>query len=363
MKRYILVINPGSTSTKVAIFDKEEMIIEDLIYHNEDEIKKFNSIYEQKNYRLELIKKWLNGLKIRKEEIIAIAGRGGLLRPIPSGTYEVTELMKDDLINVVVGEHASNLGAILSDELAKELNIKAFVVDSVSTDELMPIARVSGLKDVPRASKVHALNIKAVHKKIIKKMKLNTSDSDMIIAHLGGGISIVPIKNCRLVDVNDANEMGPFSPQRSGGLPSISVVETCYSNKYKSFNDFRKLIRVNGGVSSYLNTTDMKRVISTIEDNEYNKLIVDAMCYQISKEIGRMATVLKGNVKYIVLTGGLAYSEYIVEEIKKRVSFITEVLVEPGQEEMSALNLGVLRVIKKEEEVKIYEKEIGGKYD
>lgn len=356
-KELILTINPGSTSTKVSVFKDEEEIKSYKIYHKDEELKKFKRIIDQYDYRLNLITDWLEKENIPVESLRAVVGRGGILRPIPSGTYLVTEKMIEDLRIGIGAEHAANLGGILAKGIADKANIPAFIVDPVSVDEFEDVARISGLKEIERKSQIHALNIKAVSHRRAKELNRDLKELNFIVAHLGGGISVAPVRGGCMIDVNNASEMGPFSPERTGSLPVGDLVKMCYSGKY-TLEEMKEKIKGKGGLVSYLGTVDAKEVERRIaEGDKYAKLIYDAMIYQIGKEIGMMATVLKGKVDNIILTGGLAHSEYLVENLKDMISFIAEVIVYPGEDEMKALNQGALRVLSGKEEAKIYEKE------
>lgn len=357
-KRYVLAINPGSTSTKVSLFEGEKEVKSKKLEHDKKDLENFDRIIDQFSYRLKAIEDWLNEENISLESLRAVVGRGGLLRPMPSGTYLVTDAMILDLQIGIQGEHASNLGGILAKHLADKLGINAYIVDPVAVDEFEDVARISGLKEIPRRSLVHALNIKAVCHRYADEKGKKIDELNLVIAHLGGGISISPIKNGRIVDTNNANQMGPFSPERSGTLPVGDLVELCFSGKYNE-RELKKMTHGKGGLVSYLGTFDGREVLKRIEDGDiYAKLIYDAMCYQIGKEIASMATVLKGNVEAIIITGGLAYSNYLIEKVKEMVSFIAPIYIYPGEDEMRALNEGVLRVLNNEENAKIYEEEV-----
>lgn len=357
-KRYVLAINPGSTSTKVSLFEGDKEVKSKKLEHDKKDLENFDRIIDQFSYRLKAIEDWLNEENISLESLRAVVGRGGLLRPMPSGTYLVTDAMILDLQIGIQGEHASNLGGILAKHLADKLGINAYIVDPVAVDEFEDVARISGLKEIPRRSLVHALNIKAVCHRYADEKGKKIEELNLVIAHLGGGISISPIKNGRIVDANNANQMGPFSPERSGTLPVGDLVELCFSGKYNE-RELKKMTHGKGGLVSYLGTFDGREVLKRIEDGDiYAKLIYDAMCYQIGKEIASMATVLKGNVEAIIITGGLAYSNYLIEKVKEMVSFIAPIYIYPGEDEMRALNEGVLRVLNNEENAKIYEEEV-----
>lgn len=357
-RRFILAINPGSTSTKISLFEGENECKTHKIDHNKEELENYEKIKDQYDYRLNLIKSWMAEEKIQLNSLIAVVGRGGLLRPMPGGTYEVSDLMIEDLKVGIQGEHASNLGGMLAKGLADLEGIPSFIVDPVAVDEFNDVARISGLNGIDRNSLVHALNIKAVSFRRASELNKDLKDLNLLVAHLGGGISIAPVESGKMVDVNNAKEMGPFSPDRTGGLPIGDVVNMCFSGDY-TLKDMKTKVLGKGGMVSYLGTMDGREVEKRIENNdEYAKLIYDAMAYQIGKEIGSYATVLMGKVDNIILTGGLAYSNYLVDKIKEMVSFIAEIIVYPGEDEMDALNKGALRVIKEQENAKIYEDEV-----
>ncbi|SHJ66343.1 butyrate kinase [Anaerobranca californiensis DSM 14826] len=348
----ILAINPGSTSTKIALYEGKELIKSENLSHSREELKKYNKIIDQLDFRYEAIEKWLEENSFTSFH--AIVGRGGLLRPMESGTYEVNDEMIKDLKIGVQGEHASNLGGLIAKKIADRFGVKAYIVDPVAVDEFEDIARISGMPEIPRRSLLHALNVKAVAHRVAKDLGKSLEEMNLIVAHLGGGISIVPIKKNKMVDVNNANEMGPFSPERTGGLPVGDLVKLAFSGKY-DLATLKKKLTGEGGLVAYLNTNDAREVERRIkEGDKYAELIYNAMAYQIAKEIGAMATVLKGQVEKIVLTGGLSHSKYLTDKISEYISFIGEVLIYPGEDEMIALVEGVLRVLNNEEKAKIY---------
>lgn len=357
MKKYVLVINPGSTSTKVAVFEGGINMSQKNIEHDENDLKHFKTIPEQFAYRKQIILEWLEDEGFWLEDFIAVVARGGLIHPIPSGVYIVTDAMIKDLKLGVQGQHASNLGGIIARSIADEHGLPAYIADPVSVDEFEDVARLSGMKEIPRKSLLHALNVKATAYRVARERGEHLSEINCIVAHLGGGISVVPIKRGKMIDANNANEMGPFSPERAGSLPTSDLAKLCFSGKYKNFEEFKPLIRGKGGLYSYLGTGNLREAEKMMEENEYARLVVDAMAYQIAKEIGAMATVLEGELKYIILTGGMAHSKYLTEKIAKSTRFIAPVLIEAGEDEMQALNEGVLRILDGEK-VKIYEDEI-----
>jgi len=350
----ILVINPGSTSTKIAIFNMEgkKFFIES-ISHSVEELSRFDTLLEQTTMRKKLVLEALKKHGIDLNSIKAVIGRGGVLKPLTAGTYQVNDVLIEDLKNSSV-KHASNLGGIIASEIAVEIGVSSYITDPVSVDEFSDIARVSGLKGITRKSLLHTLNIRANAFRYCKEEKKDFTKINLIVAHLGGGISIAPIFKGKIVDVNNANDGGPFSPERAGSLPNTAFIHLCYSDKYIE-KELVSLVTKQGGLISYLGTNDLREVEKKIEEgDQYAKLIFDAMCYQIAKEIGAMATVLKGEVEAIILTGGISYDKDLVKEIKDRTGWIAPIVVYPGEEEMKALAEAVIRMEKGEEKVKIY---------
>lgn len=356
MHRYtLLTINPGSTSTKIGLFQDDKMIFEQTLRHPTEVLNQYDRIFDQYKFREKIILEALEKNNIDISSIDALVGRGGLLKPIEGGTYEVNKEMIEDLKIGVLGEHASNLGGILAYEIAKEIRGKAFVVDPAVVDELQDVARISGLKGIERVSIFHALNQKAVARKYASSNGRQYEDLNLIVAHLGGGISIGAHEKGRVIDVSNALDgEGPFSPERSGGLPVGELIKLCYSGEY-TLNTMKKMIKGNGGLVSYLGTNDAREVVKRIEEGDENaKLIFSAMAYQVAKEIGASSIVLKGNVDAIILTGGIAHSNIFTGWIEERVSFISKVIIYPGEDELAALAEGGLRVLRGVEEAKIY---------
>lgn len=357
-KGYILVINPGSTSTKIALYLQGKCISKENLSHSREEIKKYEKIYDQKQMRTALILEYLERQNISPKDLWGAAGRGGLLRPVPGGTYIVTEAMLNDLKEGFQGEHASNLGGVIAYEIASIGGVPAFIVDPVAVDEFENLSRVSGMPDLPRRSLVHALNIKAVTRKVCVKLNKDFEKSSYVAAHLGGGISIAAIKNGKIIDVNNANEEGPFSPERAGGLPSGEVVKMAYSGKY-TYKELKKKFIGEAGLTAYLETNDCRIAEEKVNSGDKKaELILKAMAYQIAKEIGAYSAVLKGKADAVILTGGLAYNKRITDWITEMVSFIAPVEILPGEDELQALYEGALRVLKGEEKAKIYEEEV-----
>jgi butyrate kinase len=354
MKTFVLTINPGSVSTKIAVFKGTKLILEDIVkYKLDNEI--FNDINDQLEIRYKSILKCLVNNNINPDDFEAVVGRGGLLRPIPSGVYKTTPELLKDLRNGYGGKHASNLGGQLAYKFGIEHNCLSYIVDPVSVDELNDLARFSGLKDVERISQVHALNVRSVAIQISKNNKKNFCTSNYIVAHLGSGISIVALKSGKMIDVNNANNEGPFSTERTGTLPIYEFLNYIKDNSL-TINDAQVQTTKKGGLFSYLGTKDARKVESEIcNGNSYTKKVYDAMAYQISKEIGAMSTVLKGKIDNIILTGGLAFSKPLIENITKSVDFLAPIIIFPGENEMVALNNGYLRIKNNEESVKIYD--------
>lgn len=351
----VLAINPGSTSTKIAVYEDENLIMEKTLRHSSEEIGKFETVAEQKSFRKEIILESLVEVGINPNDLDAVVGRGGLIAPIEGGTYEVNQKMLEDLKIGVMGEHASNLGGMIAKEIADSAVIPAYIVDPVVVDEFEPLARISGIPEIERLSIFHALNQKAVARRYAKSEGKSYEDMNLIVAHLGGGISVGAHKKGRVVDTNNAlNGDGPFSPERAGGLPVIGVYELLKSGKLTD-QQFKKRMAGNGGIVAYLGTNDARTVEERIEKGDAEaKLIYEAMAYQVAKEIGACMAVLSCDVDAILITGGIAYSEMFVSMVKGRIEKMAKVVVFPGEDEMIALAEGALRVLKKEEEAKIY---------
>ena len=349
-----LIINPGSTSTKLGVFEDENLVSEETLRHTTEEIAQFDKIVDQIDFRKEMILEFLKNNGIDVSTFDVIVGRGGLLKPIPSGTYTVTDKLVEDLKNAVGGEHASNLGGILAKEIADGIGKPSFIVDPVVVDELEDVARISGVPELPRTSVFHALNQKAVAKRYAKEVGKNYEDLNLIVVHMGGGVSVGAHTGGRVIDVfNALSGDGAFSPERSGAVPPASLVKMCFSGKYTEAEVMKKLIG-NGGYNAYLGTNNAQEVYRrSLEDEEAN-LIFKAFSYQVSKDIGAQAAVLKGKVDQIILTGGIAHGEQVTNDIKERVEFIAPVTIYPGEDELLALAQGALRVLNGEEEAKVY---------
>ncbi|MDQ0183797.1 butyrate kinase [Cytobacillus kochii] len=351
----MLVINPGSTSTKIGVFDNDSSVFEKTLRHDTDEIKKFKTIFDQYEFRKNAILETLDAEGINISKLSAVVGRGGLLRPIPGGTYAVNNEMIEDLKVGYAGQHASNLGGILAYEIASGLNIPSFIVDPVVVDELAPIARVTGFPQIDKTSIFHALNQKAVARRVSKKLGKKYEDLNLIVTHMGGGVSVGAHEKGRVIDVNNAlHGEGPFSPERAGTVPAGDLIDMCFSGEYYR-EEIMSMLVGEGGLVGYLGTNDAVKVEKMIEaGDEKAKLVYDAMGYQIAKEIGTASAVLKGKVDAIILTGGLAYGKAFVNDISSYVNWIADVIIEPGEDELQALAEGALRVLRGEEEAKNY---------
>ena len=354
MSYKILIINPGSTSTKIGVYEDETQVMEETLRHSTEEIAQYDTIYAQKDFRKEVILNVLQEKNVDLNDIDVVVGRGGLLKPIPGGTYATTPELLEDLKIGKQGQHASNLGGILANEIASQINVPSYIVDPVVVDELQDVARLSGHPKMPRISIFHALNQKAVAKRYAKEVGKAYEDLNLIVVHMGGGVSVGAHKNGKVVDVANALDGdGPFSPERSGGLPSGALMKVCFSGEYTQA-EVGKMLNGNGGFNAYVGTNDMRDLVKMAEKDEKAKLVMDAFHYQLEKEIGAMAVVLGGKVDQIILTGGIAYSAKTQADMKNAVEWIAPVTVYPGEDELLALAQGALRVMNGEEEAKVY---------
>ncbi|MGC8865103.1 MAG: butyrate kinase [Bacteroidales bacterium] len=356
-KERVLAINPGSTSTKIAVYEGNKNIFLKTLRHSAEELKDFPKITDQFAFRREIILKELFQAGIDINTIEAIVGRGGLVKPIPSGVYEVNERMIEDLKVGVMGEHASNLGGLIAYDIAQtQGKAKAYIADPVVVDELQDVARVAGHPHFQRVSIFHALNQKAVARSYAKSLNKKYEELNLIVAHLGGGISVGAHCKGKVIDVNNALDGdGPFSPERSGSLPVGQLAALCFSGKY-TLEEVKKMITGKGGYVAYLGTNSAYDVeIAARNGDEKAKLIQDAMAYQVAKEIGAMSAVLKGQVDGIILTGGIAHNTYFINYIKEMVSHLGPIIVYPGEDEMEALAINGLMVLRGETQPRVYE--------
>lgn len=344
----ILAINPGSTSTKIAVFENDKEVFQENLKHSSEELKKYDHITDQYDFRKQIILEELKQANIDADQIGTIVGRGGLVKPIKSGVYNVNAKMLEDLKTGVLGQHASNLGGLIADDIAKSLpNAKAYIADPVVVDEMEDVARVSGHPEFKRVSIFHALNQKSIARTHAKQQGQEYENTNLIIAHMGGGISVGAHKKGNVVDVNNALDGdGPFSPERSGGIPAGQLVKICFSGHY-SMDDVKQMIKGKGGLVAYLGTNEAYEMKQRTENGDKKAaLIQDALAYQVAKEIGGLSAVLEGDINAILLTGGIAYGKPIVEAIKKRVKHLAPVYVYPGEDEMKALAMNGMRVLK-----------------
>ncbi len=353
----ILAINPGSTSTKISVFDNHNDIFTVNIKHTTEEICAFNKVMDQYDFRKKVILKELEHAGITLSSINLIVGRGGLLKPISGGVYKINDAMIRDLKNEVSGTHPSNLGGILAFEISKEIgdNVASYIVDPPIVDEMEPQARISGMPEIPRRSIFHALNQKAVARRFAREHNVKYEELNLIVVHIGGGITVGAHKQGRVVDVNNGLDgEGPFSPERSGGVPVGDLVKMCYSGKYTE-DEIKKKITGQGGLVAYLGTNSAYEVGKKVKDGDKeSEKIYRAMAYQISKEIGSMAVVLNGKIDAIILTGGVAYDEVFCKWIEEKAGFLAKVIIYPGEDEMKALEEGVYFAVKGEMEIKEY---------
>ncbi|WNV78316.1 butyrate kinase [Bacillus atrophaeus] len=357
-EKRILILNPGSTSTKIGVFHNERCIFEVTLRHNAEELQRFHSIIDQYGFRKRHILESLHEQGINISKFDAVCARGGLLRPIEGGTYEVNDVMIEDLKSGYAGQHASNLGGIIAREIADGLNIPSYIVDPVVVDEMSALAKISGMPEIERKSIFHALNQKAVARQAAASLGKRYENMKMIVTHMGGGITVGVHDRGKVADVNNGlHGEGPFSPERAGTVPAGDLVDLCFSGKYTREDIMKKLVGT-GGLLGYLDTTDAVRVENMIQSgDEKARLIYEAMAYQVAKEIGAASAVLKGEVEVIVLTGGLAYGKSFVSSIRSYIDWISDVLVYPGENELQSLAQGALRVLLGEEQSKRYPNE------
>jgi butyrate kinase len=351
----LLIINPGSTSTKIAVYEDDREILSANISHSAEELAPYAKIVDQKAFRKDIILKTLEAKGIEPSSLTAVIGRGGLLVPIPSGAYRVNDRMLDDLYKGVQGEHASNLGGLIADEIARPLGRPAFIVDPVVVDELDDWARLSGVPEIRRRSIFHALNHKYSARLAARELGRSYESVNLIVCHLGGGISIGVHERGRVVDVNNAlNGEGPIAPERAGTVPAGDLVALAYSGKYAE-GDLKKLLTGRGGMVAHLKTNDMRETLKRIAAGDQDaRLVFTAMAVTVAKQIGACAAVLRGRVDGVVLSGGLAHSPEFIDKIKEYIEFLGPVFVFPGENEMIALAQAGLRVLRGEEPARTY---------
>ena len=359
MKTYhILTINPGSTSTKIGVFKNEDCLFEINVSHSPKQLEQFANIWDQYSFRKEEIIHALTKKAFDISILDAVVGRGGLIKPIPSGTYYIDQKMINDARVGYQGHHASNLGCVIAYSIGWEYSIPAFIVDPPAVDDFEPVARISGNKNFERSSLLHALNIFATARLHAKKINKNISDLNLIVAHLGGGITVAALKKGRAINVNHGLYEGPFSPERSGALPLFKFLDKATSGKY-SKDEMKKMVVGKGGLVSYFNTNDARDVEKIVNaGSEKYSLVFQAMAYQIAEEIGKRATNLKGEIDGILLTGGLAHSKMLTSWILERINFIGKTIIYPGESELEALAQGALRVLRGEERARQYSQDV-----
>ncbi len=351
----MLIINPGSTSTKVALFDGKSKVSEEVVRHDPVELSHFDNVADQFDFRMVAIDQWIDSLGLRNGELSAVVGRGAPLKPLEGGSYAIN----DDLLKAVrtmqYSNHASNLGPIIAHHLSERFEVPSLIADPITVDNFTDVARVSGVPEIERKCRAHALNIKEVSRREAIKLGKTLDTANFVTAHMGGGISVAALKRGRIVDVNDGLlGMGPYSPDRAGALPIGGLVKLCFSGEFTEKELIDKLSR-KSGLMGYLGEADLRNVDDMINGgDEKAKLYFDAMAYQIAKEIGAAAAVLCGEIDAIILTGGMAYSRRLADEITRHVSFISELRVVPGEFEMEALAAAGRRYLNGEEELKEY---------
>ena len=350
-----LIINPGSTSTKIGVFEDETLLFEETLRHSTEEIAQYASIVDQKDFRKEIIVNLLKEKNFDINSLNMVVGRGGMLKPIPGGTYAVSDDLLEDLKIGKQGQHASNLGGILAKEIGDSIGVPSYIVDPVVVDELDAISRYSGVPELPRTSVFHALNQKAVAKRYAKEQGKDYASLNLVVVHMGGGVSVGAHKQGKVVDVfNALDGDGAFSPERAGAVPSGALIKMCFSGQYTEKEVYKKICG-NGGFNAYCNTNDMRDVDKMVEAGDAKaKEVRDAFIRQVAKDIGSMACVLEGKVDQIVVTGGIAYDKAVVEGLKAQAGWIAPMTVYPGEDELLALVQGGLRVLNGEEQAMVY---------
>ena len=353
----ILVINPGSTSTKMAVYEDEKPILLRNIAHSAEELAPFGNITEQQEFRRQLVLEELKAADIPLE-FDAVIGRGGLVKPISGGVYEINQRMLDDTLHgCVMHSHACNLGCLLAHEIAARIpGCRSFIADPGVVDELSPLARISGSPLMPRICIWHALNQRAIARRYARGIGKEYEELNLIICHLGGGISVAAHEKGKAIDANNALDgEGPFSPERAGSLPAVDLIRLCFSGKYNE-EELLKRIAGKAGLNAHLGTNNMREILKRIQQgDEHAQLIVDAMIYHIAKNIAAESAVLCGHVDAILITGGMAHSDYIINRLRKRIEFLAPVYTFPGEDEMEALALNALAVLQDKREAKLYE--------
>ncbi len=354
--RLILAVNPGGTSTKVGLFRETELVFEKNLRHLPEELEKFDTTFDQRDFRREIILRALKETGYSIDELTAVVGRGGAFKPLKSGTYEVNSVLVEDIRDgsTLQADHPSNLGALLAFGIAEEAGIKSFIVDPVCVDEMIDEARLSGLPALERTSLSHALNIRMVAYKAAEQLGREMNELNLVALHLGSGISVTALRRGRMIDTSQANDGGPFSPQRVGALPTTGLVKLCLTGDY-SWKDMKTMLLKRGGLLAYTGTDHVGEALKRAENGDKEcDLALRAMVYQITKEAGAMAAALAGKVDAVIVTGGIANNEWITDKLSQNLEYLGKVIIFPGEEELEALVRGVLRVLDSVEDVKIY---------
>ncbi len=355
-KRLILAVNPGGTSTKVGIFQETELIFEKNIRHSPEELEAFDSTLDQLEFREGIVLRTMGEAGHSPEDLTAVVGRGGALKPLESGTYLVNEKMVSDIYegSTLQADHPSNLGALIAFGIARKAGCDPYIVDPVCVDEMIPEARLSGLPALERKSLSHALNIRMVAYKAAEKLNRELSEINLVVLHLGSGISVNPLRRGRMIDTSGANDGGPFSPQRVGALPTTGFARLCLSGSY-DWKELKTMLLKRGGLTAYTGTDHVGKALERARNgDEECDSALRAMVYQITKEAGGMAAALSGDVDAVVITGGVAHNQWIIDRLTENLGFLAEIIVFPGEEELEALMRGVLRVLDSVESVKEY---------
>ena len=355
MPDFLLVINPGSTSTKMALFDSDRKVSEETVRHESAELAKFDNVADQFERRMLEIDKWIGSLNLQSGDVKAVVGRGAPLKPLEGGAYEISEQMLEDLRSRKYSNHASNLGAIIADHLAKRYNVPSLISDPITIDNFTDVARISGVPEIERKCRVHALNIKEVCRREAAKSGKRLEEVNYVAVHMGGGVSVAALQGGKVIDVNDALlGMGPFSPDRAGALPIGGLVKLCYSGKFTEKQMIDRLSK-GSGLVAYLGAADLRDVEKMIDAGDKKALLhFEAMGYQIAKEIGQAAVALCGKFDAIVLTGGMANSKRLVDVIESYAGFLGKIIVVPGEFEMEALAAAGMRVLSGIESLREY---------
>ncbi len=357
-KKILLAINTGSTGTKIAWYQEDRELWRENLLHSPAQLTRFPSVADQFDYRLEAVKAAVRKRGSAVEELSAIVGRGGIIEPVHGGTYVIDDLLVEHLRRGRPWEHPSNLGGLIARALADRLSIPAYIVDPVAVDELIPEARLTGLPELPKRSLVHALNVRATAKKAARELHMDWRSVNFVVIHLGGGISVVAMRRGEMIDVNNANDFGPFSPNRAGGIPAGDLVRLCFSGRYSEKEMLEGLAK-KGGLSAYCGSDDLRELRRRIDEgDEETALVLRSLLFQVAKEAGAMAAALEGDVKAVVLTGGMAYDKELRVDLTGRLQWIAPVLAYPGEDELPALAEGALAVLRGEEEGRSYRESV-----